>query len=583
MKKWKNHILISFLIVMALLSLSVSAKDSGTATLTKAEDSNNVTVSLDLAEGGTEQITSIRFSMYISVESGEKMAEPVFEFAENLPSEVKDARIYWDDVSSDYLIDIILSGKEDQLILNDEGDALIGTLVIPDGDYYAEVGLVRVKAESEEDSVPVLQYADRAGLTAMSVRMTNVLPVMIGRKPADPTPTPVPTPEPTPMPTAEPTATPAPTPGESPVPTAAPTEAPAPTPGEAPTPTPGEAPAPTAAPTEAPTPTPGEGPAPTAAPTEAPAPTPGGEPAPTPGPTEAPAVTRPAAPVLTAWARTGYGMASFKWNMISGADGYEIYYRTNSMSTYSVARTIESGKTVSCQEKFPADKYAFRIRAYKKAADGTLVYSAYSEPAVVRVSAFDRSVTPSINANTASYGRQVYFAWDKIDGAYAYEIFRYDWTTSKYVRLAILKGDTNTYVSSAAFRYGGNYTFIMRAFALDADGKTRVYTPYSSPTKVKIAPERSTAIAGKSYAKGQATIYWRRPYGADGYCVYRSTSKDSGYVKIANVMEGSILKYTDKKAPSGKTYYYRVKPFVISPQNHILYGSTSDAAQVTVR
>ena len=560
MKKWMDHIRISVLLLVALLSFSASAKDSGTAVLTKAEGSNNVTVSLDLAEGGTENITSIHFSMYISVESGERMDEPTFQFAEGIPSAVKDARVYWDEASSDYLIDIILSGTEDQLILDGKGDALIGTLVIPDGDYYAEVGLVRVDAESEEDSVPVLQYADSAGLTAMSVHMTNVVPVMIGQKPEEPAP------EETPQPTAAPEETPEPTatPEETPEPTATPEETPAPTA------TPEEPPEPTATPEETPepTPTPGEVP-----------------PAPTPGTSPEPSETRPEAPALTVLTRPGSEKVSFKWNAVSGVDGYEICQRDQASAVYERTATLAGSDRLSFLKNFQrGEKYAFRIRSFRKESDGTVLYSAYSPAVFVSLSAFDPARRVNMKASTTHFGTSVYFTWDRTEGADGYEIFRYDWKYKKYVRLAILgKGSQRSYVSNAAFANGGEYRFAMRAYALDADGKTRIYGAYSEPVTVRIAPARVGAIAGRSYVQGKANVYWRRVYNAQGYCVYRSTSETNGFRKVATITDGNTLRFTDQNLSSGKTYYYRVRAYVLNTQGHVLYGSTSGACRVAVR
>lgn len=54
-------------------------------------------------------------------------------------------------------------------------------------------------------------------------------------------------------------------------------------------------------------------------------------------------------------------------------------------------------------------------------------------------------------------------------------------------------------------------------------------------------------------------ITWGKVSGADKYYVYRKTGSNGKYSKIATVKGNSKVTYTDKKAKSGKKYYYYVK------------------------
>lgn len=49
--------------------------------------------------------------------------------------------------------------------------------------------------------------------------------------------------------------------------------------------------------------------------------------------------------------------------------------------------------------------------------------------------------------------------------------------------------------------------------------------------------------------------------GANGYYIYRSTKKKSGYKKIHVVKKGKTQSYLDKKARKGKTYYYKIRTY----------------------
>lgn len=76
-------------------------------------------------------------------------------------------------------------------------------------------------------------------------------------------------------------------------------------------------------------------------------------------------------------------------------------------------------------------------------------------------------------------------------------------------------------------------------------------TPTPAPTITKPSATKITSIKP---AKKKATISWRKVSGATGYYVYRSTSKNGTYKKIATV-KGKTT-YVDKKSLKSKKYYY---------------------------
>ena len=64
--------------------------------------------------------------------------------------------------------------------------------------------------------------------------------------------------------------------------------------------------------------------------------------------------------------------------------------------------------------------------------------------------------------------------------------------------------------------------------------------------------------SASSKKKGCVSLAWNKVSGAKGYVVYRSTNAKSGYKRIA-VVKGTS--YTDTKATSKKTYYYKIKAY----------------------
>lgn len=56
---------------------------------------------------------------------------------------------------------------------------------------------------------------------------------------------------------------------------------------------------------------------------------------------------------------------------------------------------------------------------------------------------------------------------------------------------------------------------------------------------------------------------WKKVKGAKKYVLYRSTKKNSGYVKVKTLGK-TKYSYTDKKAKKKKKYYYKVAVLIKS-------------------
>ena len=60
--------------------------------------------------------------------------------------------------------------------------------------------------------------------------------------------------------------------------------------------------------------------------------------------------------------------------------------------------------------------------------------------------------------------------------------------------------------------------------------------------------------------KKQVRLSWKSVKGADGYQIYRTTSKKGKYIKIADVSAGK-KSFTNKGLKGGKKYYYKMRVY----------------------
>lgn len=117
--------------------------------------------------------------------------------------------------------------------------------------------------------------------------------------------------------------------------------------------------------------------------------------------------------------------------------------------------------------------------------------------------------------------------------------------------------------ASDAKNYLASNVALKKLGAADAKGIVACYgLKKSGESSVSLSKTELTKLTGKSSAS--TYIEWKKVSGATGYEIYRSTSKYSGYKKVATIKKGSTVSYTDKSVKSGKTYYYKVRPYCMS-------------------
>ena len=80
------------------------------------------------------------------------------------------------------------------------------------------------------------------------------------------------------------------------------------------------------------------------------------------------------------------GQAKLSWSKVSGATGYEIYYKKSSKAKYRKLKTINKANTRICTVKGmkSGDRAYFRVRAFKKSGSKK-IYSALNPLKVITI------------------------------------------------------------------------------------------------------------------------------------------------------------------------------------------------------
>lgn len=180
----------------------------------------------------------------------------------------------------------------------------------------------------------------------------------------------------------------------------------------------------------------------------------------------------------------------------------------------------------------------------------------------------------------ASDGTSAKLTWKKLSGASGYEVYRSTKKSGKYEKIGTVTSGKKTSYTDKKVKIGKTYYYKVRAYK--KSGSTKLYNPYSSVKSAKIKPGKVAVSKVTSTSSKKAKITWKKASGADGYEIYRSTSKNGKYKKITTVKSGKTTAYTDKKLKSKKTYYYKVRAYKNVGKKKV-YGDYSKYKSVKVK
>ena len=261
----------------------------------------------------------------------------------------------------------------------------------------------------------------------------------------------------------------------------------------------------------------------------------------------------------------GSNNVKLNWEKVK-VTGYRVYQSTDSKE-WTLVKDIASNDTLELNVKsLKANKtYYFRARAYKTVS-GEKVYGSYSTVVSVKTA----PAAPKVTMNLVNY-QSVSFEFASSKGATYYNaVGDFTETYDSENRIDyVFSEPTVTPVTGETGK-----TFYIKIRACNKDSRCSGWTKASlriTPTTPSIKVESTTAK--------KVTVKVGSVEGADGYMIYRSTSKNSGFELIKQIKSSESLTFTDK-TKSGVTYYYKVKAFTRDSEGVKVKGPYSGAKKV---
>lgn len=164
----------------------------------------------------------------------------------------------------------------------------------------------------------------------------------------------------------------------------------------------------------------------------------------------------------------------------------------------------------------------------------------------------------SAYGSSSAYNK-INLKWDLGGSVDRVQIYKYNPSTKKYEYYSYSTNSKGVTLTKG-INPGQTYYYKLRARVTTPDGKYH-YSDYSDPIAVKPVLKTPTGVNATKYRSGVAKITWNKVAGADGYNLYKYSSKTKKYYYVKSV-KGTYTT-TSYGLKKGYSTYYKVRAYKI--------------------
>ncbi len=241
--------------------------------------------------------------------------------------------------------------------------------------------------------------------------------------------------------------------------------------------------------------------------------------------------------------------ATITWADNSQVDYVKVQVYKNSKWN-TVARV--DGTSYTIKNLNPCTRYKIRLQGVKSVdseyyfTNCTDVLYAYTKVAKV------------IGLKAVTTTSSVKYSWTKQINATGYKVYRYNYSTKKYVFYKTVEGGRNNTCTISGLKPGKKVRIKVRAYRART-GKT-AYGSFSDGLTVYAKPNTPTLTSVTSSKARKAKLKWTAQPSVTGYTVLRSTTKDFSSDIASNAIKSDNYA-TITTAKSGRRYYFKVRSY----------------------
>lgn len=272
---------------------------------------------------------------------------------------------------------------------------------------------------------------------------------------------------------------------------------------------------------------------------------------------------------LTAVLSQSGGKIYLEWSVADGAESYEIYRSTSKDGGFERIQTVSDRLNYTDADISIGTIYYYKVKPVF--ADGR----ATEESAVVSGRAL-KQVKKLAAKSTES--KKIVLTWNAVAGAEGYLILRKN-DSGKYEQVAQVTGKKNTSYTDTVSSDNVTYSYKVQAYQV-YNNRQGVGTASEEKKGMTIAVPQGIRVA--SLDETLLEISWGKVSGASYYEIYRSTSENGTYKKVADTASGSENVYEDETVKKGKAYFYKIQTVGTDGENAIYSGLSGAAGGKTI-
>lgn len=179
-----------------------------------------------------------------------------------------------------------------------------------------------------------------------------------------------------------------------------------------------------------------------------------------------------------------------------------------------------------------------------------------------------------LKATSADYNK-IRLTWNKAANAQGYNIYRSTAKAGPYTRVKTFHDGAITTFDNTGLQTNTTYYYKILSFGTVDD--KRSYSKQSEPVSGTPLLSGVTGFKAASNSYRSIKLSWSKVNGANGYQLFRSTSKNGKYKAFKTLTSGKTTSHVNKAGlTAGKTYYYKMRPY-INISGKKVYGKTYSA------